>query len=298
MTVLTNTIKAEDIAAALDIEMIKNFNGDLNKLQRILGIFSPEVVAAGTTMYTYTVTGSLNTTTVAEGDEVPLSKYDVDKTPIGSITINPYRKLTTAQAILKGGFENAVAKTDRKMLSDVRTDIWNDFFTFLATGTGTATGTGLQAAIAQADAKLQDTLETNSDTSDSFVWFVNQFDIADYLADAEITVQNVFGMRYLESFLGVNNIFVTNKVTKGSLYVTPAENIHLYGVDFGSLGESGLDYTATDGSLIGVHHVPNYTRTSAETYVLSGCQMLAENLSYIVKGTISAPSSGDDGQSS
>lgn len=301
MTVLTNTIKAEDIAAALDIEMIENFKGDLNRLQEILGIFSPEIVSAGTTMYTYTVSGSLDTTTVAEGDEVPLSKYDLDRTPIGSLEIKPYRKLTTAQAILKGGYENAVRKTDTKMLSDVRADIWGDFFTFLGTGTGTSTGTGLQAAIAQSDAKLQDTLEQNHDTSSNLIWFVNQFDIADYLANASVSLQTVFGMRYLESFLGVNNIFITNKVAKGSLYVTPIENIHLYGTDFASLAEAGLEYTVTDGSLIGVHHVPAYNRTSAETYVLSGCQMLAENLDYIVKGTISAPSTGggtDSGQSS
>lgn len=292
MAALTNTIKAEDIAASLDIEMGQNFKGDLDRLQEILGIFEPEVVAAGTTMYTYTVTGSLNTTAVAEGDEVPLSKYDVDKNPIGSITINPYRKLITAQSILKGGYENAARKTDKKMLSDVRKDIWGDFFTFLATGTGTATGVGLQAAIAQADAKLGDTLETNGDSADSLVWFVNPFDIADYLANAEVTVQNVFGMRYLESFLGVSNIFVTNKVAKGTLYTTPVENIHIYGIDFASLAEAGLEYTVVDGSLIGVHHEPAYNRTSAETYVLSGAQMLAENLSYIVKGTITAPSGG------
>lgn len=293
MAALTNTIKAEDIAASLDIEMIESFKGDIVRLQEVLDIFSPEVVAAGTTMYTYTVTGSLDTTTVAEGDEVPLSHYEVEKNNIGPITINPYRKLTTAQSILKGGYENAVRKTDAKMLNDVRRDVWGDFFTFLATGTGTATGVGLQAAIAQSDAKLQDTLETGGDASDNLVWFVNPFDIADYLASADVTVQNVFGMRYLESFLGVGNIFVTNKVAKGTLYVTPVENVHLYGVDFGSLGEAGLEYTATDGSLIGVHHTPNYTRTAAETYVLSGVQMLAENLSYIVKGTITAPSAGE-----
>lgn len=286
MTVLSNTVLAENIAAAQDIEMVQNFKGDVDRLAEILGIFGAEVVAAGTTMYQYSVTGTLNATTVAEGDEVPLSEYEVDKTPVSSITVKPYRKLTTAQAILKGGYENAIAKTDRKMLSQVRNGILTDFFTFMATGTGSATGAGLQDAFAQGDAELRDAMETNGDSSEAFVHFVNPFDIAGYLGKAAITTQTVFGMQYIESFLGVDNIFVTNKVAKGTMYVTPVENIHLYGVDFAALGDAGLTYTVQDGSLIGVHHTPAYNRTSAETYVLAGALMLAEIKDYIVKVTV------------
>lgn len=288
MAVLDNTVLAANIAAAQDIEMLQNFNGDADRLAEILGIFSPEVVAAGTTMYQYSVTGTLSATSVAEGDEVPLSEYEVEKTPVATITVKPYRKLTTAQAILKGGYENAIAKTDRKMLSQVRAGIISDFFTFLGKGTGTATGAGLQAAFAQADAKLRDTMETNGDAADALVHFVNPFDIADYLAGADVTVQTVFGMQYLQSFMGVENIFITNKVTKGTMYVTPIENIHIYAVDFAALGTAGLEYAVQDGSLIGVHHTPAYNRTSAETYVLTGALMIAEIKDYIVKATITA----------
>ncbi len=286
MAALENTIKAEDVAAALDIEMLTNFDGEVNRLVEILGIFGVETVAAGTAMYTYTVTGTLNTTPVAEGDETPLSKYDVDKTPIGEIPIKPHRKLTTVQAILKGGFENAVNKTDRKMIGDVRSDILGDFFTYLGTGTGASTGSGLQDALAQADAKLEDTLETNNDSTERIIHFVNRFDIADYLGKAKVTTQTVFGMTYIQSFLGVNDIFVTNRVPKGTLYATPVENLHIYGVDFSTLDDAGLTYTTSDGGLIGVHHAPSYTRTSSETFALAGAMFIAENLSYIVKGSV------------
>lgn len=289
MAALDKTVLAENIAVSQDIEMIQNFTGDVDRLVEVLGLFNPSIVAAGTTMYQYTVTGALNATTVAEGDEVPLSEYNVDKTPVDSIEVKPYRKLTTAQAILKGGYENAIEKTDRRMLSQVRSGILTDFFAFLGNGTGAATGEGLQAAIAQGDAELRDTMETNSDEADSIVHFVNPFDIADYLAKANVTTQTVFGMQYLESFLGVENIFVTNKVAKGTMYVTPTDNIHIYGVDFGTLADAGLTYTVQDGSLIGVHHTPAYNRTSAETYVLTGALMLAEIKDYIVKVTISDP---------
>ena len=267
MAALTNTITAADIAKSQDIEMLTNFNGELNRLTEILGLFDPEIVAAGTAMFQYTVTGSLNTSPVTEGDEVPLSKYTVTPTQLDPITIKPYRKLTTAQAILKGGYENAIEKTDRKMVGQVRNGILTDFFTLLGKGTGTATGAGLQATLAQATAKIQDETEKNDDFSGSIVYFVNPYDIADYLANAQVTTQTVFGMTYIQSFLGVENIMVTNKVTAKTVYATPVENIHIYGIDFSTLGDAGLAYTTQDGSLIGVHHEGAYNRTSSETYV-------------------------------
>ena len=289
MAALTNTITAADIAKSQDIEMLTNFNGELNRLTEILGLFDPEIVAAGTAMFQYTVTGSLNTSPVAEGDEVPLSKYTVTPTQLDPITIKPYRKLTTAQAILKGGYENAIAKTDKKMIGQVRSGILTDFFTFLGNGTGTATGVGLQATLAQVTAKIQDETEKNDDFSGSIVYFVNPYDIADYLASAQVTTQTVFGMTYIQSFLGVENIMVTNKVTAKTVYATPVENIHIYGIDFSTLGDAGLAYTTQDGSLIGVHHEGAYNRTSSETYVLSGALFLPEYKNYIVKGTITDP---------
>lgn len=289
MAALTNAVLAENIAVSQDIEMINNFQGDFDRLSELIGIFRPEIVAAGTTMYQYKVTGSLSSESVAEGDEVPLSEYNVEKDPIDSINVKPYRKQTTAQAILKGGYENAINKTDRKMVSQVRSNILGDFFQLLGNGTGTATGEGLQDALAQGDAALNDALETNGDEADALVHFVNNFDIAGYLGRANITTQTVFGMQYLKSFLGVENIFITNKVPKGTMYVTPVENIHIYGTDFGALDDAGLTYTVLEGSLIGVHHTPAYNRTSAETYVLSGALMIPEIKDYIVKTTISDP---------
>lgn len=289
MAALDNTTLAENIAKAQDIEMIQNFDGDVNQLTDVLGIMPPEIIAAGSAMYQYTVTGTLETDTVAEGDEVPLSEYNVAQTPIGAITVKPYRKLTTAQAILKGGYENAIAKTDKKMVNQVRDGILADFFTFLGNGTSTATGAGLQATLAQMAAKLQNETQKNSDPTGSVVYFVNPFDIADYLANAQVTTQTVFGMTYIQNFLGVQSIMVTNKVAAKTVYATPVENIHIYGIDFATLADAGLSYTTQDGSLIGVHHTPAYNRTSAETYVLSGALMVPEYKNYIVKGTITDP---------
>ena len=289
MPVLDNTVLAENIAKAQDIEMITRFNGEMDRLTEVLGLMPPEIVAAGTAMFQYVVTGDLNATTVEEGDEVPLSEYSVEPTQLDPIALKPYRKLTTAQAILKGGYENAVAKTDAKMIAQVRKGVLTDFFTLLGNGTSSVSGEGMQAVLAQAAAKIQAETENNDDFTGSPVYFVNPFDIADYLGNAQVSTQTVFGMTYIQSFLGVQNIMVTSKVGKGTVYATPAENIHIYGIDFAALGSAGMEYTTLDGSLIGVHHQPAYNRTSAETYVLSGALMVPEYKNYIVKGTITDP---------
>lgn len=288
MAVLPNTVLTSDVASALNIEFAKRFDGEVNDLARILGIVTPEIMAAGTTLYQVTVTGSLNAAseTRAEGDEVPLSKYGTTIANMDSLTPTPYRKLTTGEAILKAGVTNAVLREDNKMIKDMRNNVVSDFFTGLNTGTGTATGTTLQDALAQSDAKIQDAMETNHDSAGRMVHFVNMFDIADYLGKANITTQTAFGMTYLESFLGIENVLVTNKVAKGTVISTPSENLHLYGIDFATLAAAGLPYQTMEGGFIGVNHEPTYERFGVITNAATGVKFYAEVLDYIVKASI------------
>lgn len=297
MPARTNQIAAADVVASLDREFIRNFDGEVNQLTQVLGIASPEIMAAGTTLYQYDVTGSLNDaktddsssgTAYVEGDEVALSKYSVSRTAVGSLTLVPYRKATTAQAIAKSGFEQAVVRTDNQMVKDIRSACVTKFFDFLKTGTGTATGTTLQSTLANVNAKLDVALESNNDSADRIVHFVHPEDIAAYLGTANVGLASLFGMRYLATFLGIDDIIVTSKVAKGTVIATPTENIRIYGADFGELSRGDLSYTTSDSGLIGVHHIGNYGRVSAETNVLTAMTILAEKLPYIVKGTIAA----------
>lgn len=287
MAAPTNTITAADLCTGLDIEFVRNFTGDADRLGEVLGMFEVETRQAGTALFQYKVTGTLNTTTPGEGEATPLSKYAVAKEVVGELTPKRYAKATTAEAILKSGYENAITKTDKKFSNQLRKSIWDSFFAFLANGTGTAEGTGLQAALAKADAALEDTLETNGDAGATLVHFVNRQDIADYLATADITTQTAFGMTYIQSFLGVENIFVTNAVTAGTFYVTAVENIHIYGIDFSALGDAGLTYETDASGLIGIHHVADYDKASAETFAMLGMDIIPEVKDYIVKATIS-----------
>lgn len=307
MAVLPNSVLAADTVEALNIEFVNRFQGDANQLNMVFGIATPEVRPAGTTLYQYTVTGSLNDsatsgtpspsssgTAYVEGDEVALSHYAVTKAPIGTLEFRPYRKLTSFAAIQKGGIENAILREDNKMLADVRNQLVTQFFG--TGGIGTTTGitsvsntytvNNLQAALAYADATLEDALETNKDSADRLFHLVNPFDIAGYLAKANVSTQTAFGMTYLESFLGVQNIIVTNKIAAGKVRVTPVENIRMYGIDFGTAAQAGLGYTTSENGLIGVNHETDYSRVSVITNVLVGMTLMIEKPAYIVEATI------------
>ena len=302
MAAYSNVETSSDVVHSLDIEFVENFQQDYDRLAEIIGMFPVETMNAGTALYQYAVSGSLlngaaadsngtSGTSYTEGDFIARSKYSLTRTQIGEVEFVPYAKQTTAQAILKAGFEKAVLRTDRKAQQQLRAAIISEFFSFLANGTSSAapeSGTyNLQQLLAFVSAKLGDVLETNGDEGGEIVYFVNRQDAAAYLANATISTQETFGMTYLEDFLGVKNVLLTNKVASGSVYATPVDNIHVYGLDFGALGQAGLSYQSNAFGLVGVHHEGDYDHGSAETYLVRGVKFVPEILDYIVKGSMS-----------
>ena len=289
MAAETNTTTSGDVIAALDQEFVENYKHEATRLIQLLGITGVETVAAGTSLYQAEITGELNDAEHEEGDLIALTKYQIKKNLIDSVDPMHFRKVTSAEAILKAGPEIAVTRTDQRMAAQSRAKLVDKFFGYLANGTGAATGTSLQAALATADAVLFDSMESKGDEGGSLIHFINRQDAADYLGKAEITTQNVAGLSYLESFLGIPYVFLTNKVEKGSLYVTCAENLHAYGIDFAGLANGGLNYATDESGLIGVSHEPVKNRASVETDVMAGLVIFPEVKDYIVKATI-APS--------
>lgn len=290
MSALDNQITAADLAFAQDVEFANSFDHDMSRLVELLSIGSPEVLHAGTALYQYEVKGTLGDGQTAEGDEVPLSKYKETKTPIGELETKAYRKLTTVQAIQKHGYEHAVNKTDRRMIQDVRKGIVSEFFALLNNGTGTASGKDFKGTLIQADAVLKDTLEKNGDTSESLVFFANYLDYADWAATNQVNndgAGGVFGLTYMLNLAGiVGTTLFSASVPKGSVYVTPAENLHVYTPDFAEIEKGGLTYVTGDLGTIGVAHEPAYNRVSCITNVLRGVTIIPEAKNYIVKATV------------
>lgn len=286
MAAETNVIKKADLAKAREVDYTFKFNDDLRRLTKLLGITRMIPVADGTYLKAYKATGTLEDGAVAEGDVIPLSKYQTEAVNIAEITMKKWRKSTTAEAISRKGYAQAVTETDRKMIGDVRKIIKNDMMTYLASGEGVATGTTFQDTIAQIWGVLATKFE---DTDAEFVYIMNPKDAANYLGTASITVQTEFGMKYIEGFLGMGDVLFDSSVPQGKIYGTAKENLVLEYVNAStdSMGEA-FDFTTDADGLLGIHEVANYERVVFDTVVISAIAIFAERLDGVVIGTIGA----------
>lgn len=291
----TNVIKKAQMAKVRELDFATLFGENVQNLIKMLGITRKIPVTAGTALKVLKVTGTLQNGSVPEGEIIPLSQYQTTWTAVAEATLDKWRKATTAEAILKGGYDQAVNETNKKMLLDIQKSIRTKFVTFLATGTATATGEGLQAALANAWGKAQILFE---DDAVQMVYFINPLDVADYLAKANITVQTAFGLNYVENFLGLGTVIMTGAITQGSFYATAAENIVCYYINVNEangLGEAFAFTTDPETGMIGIHEDGNYTRMQEETVAVSGITLFAERLDGVIKGTITAPTEDTEG---
>lgn len=284
MAAETNLIKKADLARVREVDFVERFSESITDLIEMLGITRKEEKAAGTTLKVAKATGTLQNGSVAEGDNIPLSKYATTWTTVGEITLNKWRKATSAEAIIDRGFDQAVTMTTDRMLRDVQKAVRSEFIDFLGTGTGEAEGTNLQATLAQVWGQLQ--VKFDDDEIDA-VYFINPLDVADYLGNAQISTQNAFGLTYIEDFLGLGTVILSSKIEKGTVYATAKENIVLYyvpvnGADLGN----AFDFTADETGYIGIHEEPNYNNMTASDTVVNGMKLFAERLDGIVVGTI------------
>lgn len=286
MAAETNLIKKTDLARARETEFVELFGYSVKKLMEALGVTRKISKVAGTVLKTYKATGTLQDGTVAEGDLIPLSKYEVKPTTYKEIVLKKWRKATSAEAIIERGYDQAVEMTTDAMLRDVQKGVRKDFFDFLATGTGAANGTGLQATLAQAWGQLQVKFE---DDEIEAVYFVNPLDAADYLATASISTQTAFGMSYVENFLGLGTVIFNSSVPKGKIYATAKQNIVLYyiPVNGADLSEA-FNFTSDATGLIGIHEEADYSHMTAEDVVTSGLTLFAEYIDGVIVGTIAA----------
>ena len=283
------TVKEADLAKVRDIDFTERFSKGIDTLMAMLGVTRKQEKRAGEALKVYKATGTLESGVVAEGEVIPLSKYQTTYEAVGEAVLNKWRKVTTAEAISSKGYGQAVNDTNDKMLKDIQKGVRTSFVNFLATGTGEVAGVGLQATLAQAWGKLQVLFE---DTSVQSVYFMNPLDVADYLGGAQISTQTAFGMSYIENFLGLGTVILASDVPKGKLYATAAENIVLYYIPVTSADMAqAFDLTSDATGLIGIHTGPTYDNLSAETVAASGVGLFAEKLDGIVVGTIN-PATG------
>lgn len=281
-----NVITTQQMAKVREVDFVLRFtHGSLAKLIEALGVTRKIPMIDGTTLYYYTTTGTLQNGAVPEGEVIPLSQYQRNKIPVGEITLKKWRKASTAESILKSGYNEAVVETDNKLLSDVQNGIRADFFDYLtgidATVVSAAT---LQAVLAKTWGNLQVLFENDSA---EIVHFMHPLTISDYLASASITMQTAFGFNYIEDFLGMGTVILNSRVPVGQVWSTAKENLIMYYVPVTSEAMGAFSMSADETGYIAIKSgYTNEQRAQVESLVMSGIQFLVEYAGGVVLGQI------------
>ena len=78
MAVTPNTITTQDTIAAVFSEYISRYQQEFDRFEEMLGIFQPEVVQAGTSLFKYVVSGQLTDQAIDPGTIVYEKTKDTD----------------------------------------------------------------------------------------------------------------------------------------------------------------------------------------------------------------------------
>ena len=94
-----NIIVTTDLEPAISVDFVTGFTKNIKELQELLGIHTMERMNEGTIVKIYKMTKQNDPAQVAEGEIIPLTKFDRKLDRSVELTLKKYRKLTTAEAI-------------------------------------------------------------------------------------------------------------------------------------------------------------------------------------------------------
>lgn len=294
MAAKANLIMTDDVqVAAREIDFVTRFERNWEHLREILGIMRPIKKQPGAVLKSKYAEGTLQSGKVAEGEEIPYSKFVVKEKDYAEMTIEKYAKAVSIEAIKDHGYENAVQMTDDEFLFQLQTDVTGRFYDYLKTGTLTFTEITFQMALAMAKGRVENKFKQMRRNATGVVGFVNILDVYEYIGAAEISIQNQFGFQYMKDFMGFNTIFLLSdsEIPRGQVIATPVENIVLYYVDpnESDFVRAGLVYTVSgETNLIGFHTQGNYHTAVSEAFAIMGLTLFAEYIDAIAVGTINA----------
>lgn len=271
---------------AREVDFVTRFANNWQSLQDILGVTRMIQKTPGTVLKSKYATVTLQSGSVEEGNEIPYSQATVSTKDYAPINVEKYAKGVSIEAINEHGYDDAVGLTDDQFLYELQSLVTGRFYTFINSGTLTSGKAAFQAALAEAQGRARNKFKTMKKGVTEIVGFCNILDAYDYLGAANITVQNAFGMNYIQDFLGYSRLFLCSddEVGRGVVIATPVENLILYYVspDDSDFARAGLEYT-TDGitNLIGFHVQGNYTNAVSESFALMGMVLMAEYIDGI-----------------
>lgn len=276
-----------------EVDFVTSFGRDITALTEVLGISRPIRKANGTILTAKRATGELQNGTVAEGDIIPLSQFEVEPVSFDPIQLQKYRKAVTIESIEKFGLDTAVGMTDEEFKIQLQDEVLASLYNFLLGGQLISEESTFQMAVAMSIGRVKDAFKKMHRQATGVAVFANTLDVYGYLGGAQISVQTVFGMDYVENFLGADILFFSSEIPQGRVIATPVNNINIYYVDPGDseFAQAGLAYT-TDAQVpyIGFHTEGNYQRAQSESFALMGLTIFAEYLNAIAVVTIDGAS--------
>lgn len=280
----TNTTVKADLEPAISIDCVSKLSSNITELQRVLGVAEMEPMSAGTTIKIYKMEQTNTPDQVGEGETIALTKINRKLAKTVELVLKKYRKNTTAEAIQKVGRDIAINKTDEKLISGIQKGIKKDFYAMLLTGTGKATGTTFQSALAAAWGAITKFYEDEDATP---IHFVSSDDVADYLGTAQVTLQQAFGMSYIEDFLGLGTVVINPNMAKGKIASTAKENLHgaYIPANSGDVAQT-FGLTSDTTGLVGITHQPISNNATVDTLAMSGVVFYPELLDGVILTTI------------
>ncbi|APT16496.1 MULTISPECIES: hypothetical protein [Staphylococcus] len=281
-------ITSQDLGQAKSIDFANRFSNNIVKLLEVLGVTNklPMNVGSNIKMYKFSVEEAY-TTTVNEGEEIPLTKVKRELVNTIELTYTKYRKATTLEAIQAHGFDLAVNNTDNELIRHYQKKIRTDFASVLSQAAGTAidsskkalTAKNLQGALAKGRAKLTTVIESDITP----IAFVNPDDTAEHIANGLIVSNgSMFGMGLLTNYVGVRVIELSD-VPAGEVWMTASENLNIaYANPNGEVGKA-FNLVTDETGMVGVLHDIQANRLTAETVLTGAIQIFAENVDAVVK---------------
>lgn len=276
----TNATTTTDLEPAISIDCVSKLSSNIVELQKVLGITELEPMTAGTTIKIYKMEQVNTPEQVAEGETITLTKINRTLARTVELVLKKFRRNTTAEAIQKTGREIAINKTDGKLISSIQKGIKKDFYSMLLEGTGTASGATFQAALAAAWGAVTKFYEDEDATP---IHFVSSDDVADYLGTAQVTLQQAFGMSYIEDFLGLGTVVINPNMTKGKVASTAKENLHgaYIPANTGDVAKT-FGLTSDKTGLVGMTHQPVSGNATVDTLAMSGVVFYPELLDGVI----------------
>lgn len=285
---MTGTAQVQ--ARAREIDFVTSFSKDLQALLDVMGITRMIKKENGSTLKTKKVTGTLQSGAVAEGDEIPLSQYQVEEVPFDTIRIEKYRKGVSLEAIAEKGYDAAVQSTDDEFKSDLINVVTGKFYTQLKAGSLVGHESTWQMAAAMAIGKVVDKFQKMKRTATGVALWVNTLDVYKYVGAADITLQTAFGFKYVTDFMGADVVFVSSEIPENVVVATPLNNLVAYYVDPGDseFVRAGLSYTTDpETGFIGFHAQGTYERAISDMFAIMGLRLFCEYqdaIAYIAVG--------------